>query len=247
MQIDFWTLGLQALNFLILVWVLHRFLYRPVLNVIVRRQAAVNEALAEAEGKRSSAEALARDSTERLSRIEEERQSILRHQQARIQEEREKILRDAQVKAEAESVASHTQLERELQRIENELADRMINMGVDLASRLVGDIDDMAVTEAFFQRLLEHLDGIGPDRLKVLRDEIGADQFLEIATPLPLDKTATKRWKKDLTAYLGHHFKARFMVDERLLAGVELRFPHSRIGFSWRDAIAAARQELAEP
>jgi F-type H+-transporting ATPase subunit b len=41
MALDGWTIALQTVNFAILVWLLHRFLYRPVLRVIDARKAEV--------------------------------------------------------------------------------------------------------------------------------------------------------------------------------------------------------------
>jgi F-type H+-transporting ATPase subunit b len=40
MKIDWWTLGLQTINILVLVWILSRFLFRPVSDMIAARQAA---------------------------------------------------------------------------------------------------------------------------------------------------------------------------------------------------------------
>lgn len=40
MTIDWWTLGLQTVNVLVLVWILARFLFRPVARIIADRQAA---------------------------------------------------------------------------------------------------------------------------------------------------------------------------------------------------------------
>ena len=40
MKIDWWTLGLQAVNVLILVWLLSRFLFKPVAAIIAERQQA---------------------------------------------------------------------------------------------------------------------------------------------------------------------------------------------------------------
>src|SRR5215471_6750937 len=41
MHLDWWTIGLQTINFGILVWLLHRFLYKPVLTMIDARKAEV--------------------------------------------------------------------------------------------------------------------------------------------------------------------------------------------------------------
>ena len=56
MQIDWWTLGLQTINFLIVIWLLSRFLYRPVRKIIEEREAADQAASDEAEQKLKEAE-----------------------------------------------------------------------------------------------------------------------------------------------------------------------------------------------
>ncbi|MEZ5438197.1 MAG: hypothetical protein R3F12_07555 [Lysobacteraceae bacterium] len=40
MHFDVWTFGLQLINFIILVWLLQRFLYRPVLRLLDQRRQA---------------------------------------------------------------------------------------------------------------------------------------------------------------------------------------------------------------
>lgn len=58
MHLDPWTLGLQAANFLVLVWLLHRFLYRPVLGIIAARQAAADKLTADVQAEKTAAESL---------------------------------------------------------------------------------------------------------------------------------------------------------------------------------------------
>ena len=55
MNFDWTTFALEAINFLILVWLLKRFLYRPILDAVARRQAAVARTLADAEAARVDA------------------------------------------------------------------------------------------------------------------------------------------------------------------------------------------------
>ena len=49
MRIDWWTLGLQTFNVLVLVLILSRFLFRPVAAIIEERRAAAAKLLADAE------------------------------------------------------------------------------------------------------------------------------------------------------------------------------------------------------
>ncbi|MEO5958542.1 MAG: F0F1 ATP synthase subunit B, partial [Opitutaceae bacterium] len=55
MLIDWFTVGAQVLNFLILVWLMKRFLYKPILNAIDAREKKISAELADAESKRAEA------------------------------------------------------------------------------------------------------------------------------------------------------------------------------------------------
>ena len=56
MQIDWWTLGLQAVNALVLIWLLAHFLFRPVVDAIAARQKAAGQLLADAKAAKEAAE-----------------------------------------------------------------------------------------------------------------------------------------------------------------------------------------------
>jgi len=55
MLIDWFTVGAQVLNFLILVWLLKHFLYKPILNAIDAREKRIASELADADAKKSEA------------------------------------------------------------------------------------------------------------------------------------------------------------------------------------------------
>ena len=58
MALDWMTFVLELINFLVLIWILNRFLYRPLMNVIAQRKAAIHKTLSDAEVTRSAAQAL---------------------------------------------------------------------------------------------------------------------------------------------------------------------------------------------
>ena len=74
MHLDWWTIGLQTINFSILVWLLHRFLYKPVLTMIDARKAEVRRQFDAAKGVEEKAKA-------RFAAVEAERDPLM-HQLA---------------------------------------------------------------------------------------------------------------------------------------------------------------------
>ena len=68
MLIDWFTVVAQALNFLILVWLLKRFLYKPMLDAIDAREKRIATQLADADAKKAAAQRSARTSSTRTRR-----------------------------------------------------------------------------------------------------------------------------------------------------------------------------------
>jgi F-type H+-transporting ATPase subunit b len=65
MLIDWFTVGAQVLNFLILVWLMKRFLYKPILNAIDAREKRIAKELADADATRAEAQRSATSSSRR--------------------------------------------------------------------------------------------------------------------------------------------------------------------------------------
>ena len=87
MQFDWWTFAFQVINVLVLMWLLSRFMFRPIARIIAERQAETGKALAEAEAaKAQAAEAAA------VARAEEQKNAA----------ERLKIIEVARAEAEAQ-------------------------------------------------------------------------------------------------------------------------------------------------
>jgi F-type H+-transporting ATPase subunit b len=65
MLIDWFTVGAQAINFIILVWLLKRFLYKPILDAVDAREKRVATELADADAKKAEAKRSATSSSTR--------------------------------------------------------------------------------------------------------------------------------------------------------------------------------------
>ena len=77
MQIDWWTLGLQTLNVLVLLWILNRFLFRPVAGMIAKRQATAAESLEKAQKAKSEADAEREKAQAENARLASARDEVL--------------------------------------------------------------------------------------------------------------------------------------------------------------------------
>ena len=77
MLIDWFTVAAQAVNFLILVWLLKRFLYKPVLAAIDEREKRIATQLQDAEKKKAEALKEQTDFLHKNEEFEQQRAALL--------------------------------------------------------------------------------------------------------------------------------------------------------------------------
>ena len=109
MQLDWTTFLLQVINFLVLVWLLKRFLYRPVMEVIARRQAGIDKTVEDARAVEARATALRSDYEAKLAELDTAHAAQVARLADDIATERGKRLEklDAELAAERQKRASY--------------------------------------------------------------------------------------------------------------------------------------------
>jgi F-type H+-transporting ATPase subunit b len=245
MSFSWSTFALQAVNFLVLVWLLKRYLFKPVGAVVAERKAEIASAQAAAEAARQSAEQARKDLESRQSQIEAERQAITDKARAQVADERAKMIEDARADIEKQKAAALKRLDEERDSAAREVIDRSIQLAIGIAQRLLQQFSAPSLEELFLDRVLNHLDHLAATERDALLGQLGRDGGqLIVATAYPLGPEAESRWRVALSQRLGEHSQIAFAVDAELIAGVELKFPHAVLRFSWRDALDDARREL---
>ena len=239
MHIDWWTLLLQAINFLVLLWLLHRLLYRPVLAAIDARQATIKrdrEAAAEA---RRTAEETSAAQRQRLDEIEEARRAILSAAESDATARRDNVLADA--RREAESLAARTRDQLSSERHDAALALRReaCRLATAIAQRLLQQTTKPSA-EAFLEILAVEFDSA-----KTAGPPAASEALAEVACMPALDPAAEARWRQTICQRLGAR-SVRFSADPDLLAGARITIAGLQLEASWRDALARAEMELIE-
>src|SRR5271154_4826322 len=102
MTIDWWTLGIQTVNVVVLVWLLGRFFWRPVAAMIEQRRATAQRIVAEADAKRGEATAALAEIAQTRAGFAKEREAILA--QAHEVAEKARATRLAEAEKEAQSL-----------------------------------------------------------------------------------------------------------------------------------------------
>lgn len=244
MHVDGLSIAFQALNFLILAYLLHRFLWRPVTAMLDRRKKELDDAAAKAEATTAAAEAGRQRYEAKLDAVEVDRAARLAEAEAQIAEARERALGEARDAARAEIEAARAEISEERRAASEEVTREAVGLAVAISRRMLADLGSTSLAGAFLDRICGRIDSMTPAEIAALRADLGERGVLRIATAPALDDEARARVRARLTERLGPVPKVDFVVDDALVAGVEVRFPHARIASSLAHGLEAARKEL---
>jgi len=244
MHLDWWTIALQTINFAVLVFLLYRFLYKPVLRLIDARQAEVQRQYDNAKAAEDKAAA-------HLAALEAER--------AGINAERETLLKSAAVAAEKAAEARRQVAERDAQALiegtrktlatEREQALQearrtALDLGSDFARRLLAEVPAQFRAEAWMERIEKSLVELPKSELEALTSQLKDGGSLTIATASALSPTSADALRNRLGHLLGSGLTIDFQVNPELIGGAELHFPAAVLRCSWQSALAALRSEI---
>lgn len=244
MQVDWWTLALQTVNFLVLVWLLYRFLYKPVQRIVEERKRETELALAEAEAARLKAIDEAAGYQAKTVALAEEREKLIRDARAQIELDRQEILAEARRQAEALANSERDALLTERSEALKDLQNGAATLAVTLAKKLLQDTPQESAHDEFIRRIDERLSAMTDWEQSSLLDVHSRRGTVEIITASSLTKAQQEKWKQMLAERLGTECEVRFSCDEELIRGVRVRFSRATIEASWASMLRQTEELL---
>ena len=131
------TILAQMLNFFILVWILHRFAYKPLVGMMNARKEQIANDLASAEQSRLEAEQIKADYAAQIAKARQEAQEIVEkaHHQAKLSTAEEVAAARSQIENEKERARQDIVIERD--RAMNSLRNEVVSLSVAMAGKVV--------------------------------------------------------------------------------------------------------------
>ncbi len=247
MHIDWWTLALQTINVLILIWILSRFLFTPVANIVKTRQAAAQKLLDDARAAKAAAVAERDKAAAEAARLAGSRGEALNAAATEAEAEKSAILAAARGEAEKLRTAAKADIERARQGEAAAVADRASRLAVDIAAKLLDRLPDEARVEGFLDGLADGLAALP----EATRAGVGANGApLRLKAARSLTEAEKKACRTRLGKALGRPIEIQVEADPNLIAGLEIETPHAVVRNSFRadlDRIAAELSRHDQP
>jgi F-type H+-transporting ATPase subunit b len=222
-ELDWVTFTLEIVNFLVLVWILQHFLYKPVMRTIAQRKAAIDQTLADAKTQQTDAATLERTYRDRLAAWEEEKGRLRAQAKAEIDAEGERQLAALQRTLAAEREKDQVLRQRAMRETQNRLEQEAVAQGAQFAARLLARVADGELQKRLVDMALEDIGRLPDDAVQILRDAWRAGgNKVNIASAFALPAADRGALRQGLAKIIGADPAAEFTEKQELLAGLRI-------------------------
>ncbi len=245
MLIDWFTVGAQVLNFLILVWVLKRFLYKPILHAIDAREQRIATTLADADAKMSEAEQERTEFQQKNEAFDQQRDERLSQAKDEAKAERQRLFDEARQAAEDLRGKRQEALRREHEHLHEEIARRTQEEVFAIARKTLADLAGASLEErisAVFTRRVRELD----DETKSTLGQALASAPAVVRSAFDLPGEQREAIQRAVNETFSADIKLSFETAADVVSGIELTAAGQKVAWSIADYLSSLEKGVSD-
>lgn len=244
MLIDWFTVLAQLINFLILVYLLRRFLYKPVLNAIHEREKRVSDQLNTASQQMAQAENARLSYEEKNRELDQKKETLVNEAKAAAEQERQQLLEQAKKEYGDLRKKLRESLAEERNSLDEEIRDRIRDEVFDIARKVLSDLADSALEAQIVAVFLKKLKALSPEDWQVLKKGTRNGQILTVRSAFELGPDQEKAITGTISQLLAENVSLQFQTASGEIAGVELSGQGYRLGWTISDYLHSLEKRI---
>jgi F-type H+-transporting ATPase subunit b len=247
MLIDWFTVGAQAINFIILVWLLKRFLYHPILDAVDAREKRVATELADADAKKAEAKKDRDEFQRKNEEFDQQRAALLSKATEEAKAERQRLLGEARQAADALNAKRQEALRSDAHNLGEAISRRTRQEVFAIARKVLMDLATTSLEErvaGVFTRRLREMDGKAKAGLAEALKSASDPALVRSAFDLPEEQRAAIQ--NALNETFSAKIRVHFETAPDLVSGIELTTNGQKVAWSIADYLASLEKGVEE-
>ncbi len=247
MLIDWFTVSAQVVNFLILVWLLKRFLYKPILHAIDAREKRIAAELADADAKMSEAQQERDEFQHKNEAFDQQRSALLNQATDEAKTERQRLLDEARQAADALRAGRQEALQREQQSLGDEILRRTREEVFAIVRQTLTDLAGTTLEERMSEvltRRLQELNKEAKEGLAMALKTSSDPMLVRSAFELPSEQRSAIQ--QALNEIVSADIQVRFETAPDLISGIEFIANGWKVAWSITDYLASLEMSVGE-
>lgn len=247
MLINWFTVTAQIFNFLVLVYLLKRFLYKPIVRAMDERERRIASRLEEAEKREEAARQEQDQYEEKKREIDDQRDTLLGQIKEDVETQRKELVSKARLQVDAVRTNWYHALEREKEAFLQELRERAGKHVCAIARRALKDLGNVELEQLMVRLFIERLRGLDQAEQKALKESVHkAKREVAVTSAFEIPEAMSREIAEVLRAYTAHSEGLRFETSPDVICGIELRAHGRKIAWSVRDYLEGLETTFAE-
>jgi F-type H+-transporting ATPase subunit b len=247
MLIDWFTVGAQILNFLILVWLLKRFLYQPILHAIDAREKRIATELADADAKKAEAQKERDAFQQKNEAIDQQRDDLLRKAADDAQVERQRLLDEARQAAEILRLKRQEALRTEVCDLKQAIQQRTRQEVFAITRKTLADLAATSLEERLVEVLLQRLRGMDGKAKEGFAEALKKNEHaLIVRSAFALPDEQREAMHQGINTLFSAETSIQFETKPDLICGIELATNGQKVAWSIADYLLSLEQGVDE-
>jgi F-type H+-transporting ATPase subunit b len=251
MLIDWFTVISQALNFLLLVWLMKHFLYGPILKAIEKREAKIADTIAKAKTENEKANTLRTEFEKKNTDIDKNKDDLLKKGQDEANSEKTKLLEGVKKEADDSRKKWREALETE-QKDTNDRIQKLVRDEVfSIAKKALKDLADTELEDCIYKEFIKRLVNIDQKEISAIQGMLQIKHPpLLVESTYELSADQQKHLQKAAVKIFNTDVDLKFENSPSLISGIRLTIGGKRIEWSianYLETLKNSMHELAKP
>lgn len=238
MELDWSTFALEIINFLVLVWLLKRLLYKPVLNAIAERKADIQRTRSEAETLRKEAQILREQYEHRQAEWGQEKDRARSQMLDEVNAEKVRLLAALRSTLEKEHEKATALEKRRLEELTRQVEDTAIVQGGEFSARLLARFASPELEAKLVELVIADLRQLSEERRQAIRTSCSKiDASIIVSSAYALNQSQRESLLEAILSLIGRPVSCEWREDTHLLAGIRLSLGPWMLGANLQDEL----------
>jgi F-type H+-transporting ATPase subunit b len=245
--IDWFTVAAQVVNFLVLVYLLKRFLYGPIIRAMDERERKIASRMEEAEDRRQEAEREAQAYLKKNAEFDARREAMLSRAGEEADARRKALVSEARSQADALRANWFEAVQREKEAFLQDLRQRTSKHVCAIARRALKDLSNAKLEDRMIQVFIDRIQKLDEEEKKALEEAVlRSGHMIDIHSSFKIPQKMGQKILENLKKRISDRVEARFEISPDSICGIELRAHGHKVAWSVEDYLQTLEESLTD-
>ncbi len=245
MKINWFTLIAQAINFLVLMWLLKKYLYKPILKAIDERETKILGQLKDAESKKAESLKEREEYAQKIRTFDTQKEGMLQKAVTAANEEGLRLMEVSRKEANALKERLEKSLFEEQEKRNHDMVRHIEKEVLEIARKTLSELSSVGMEEQAVNTFLQKIKSLTEQEKKQFLSALGAgSNSILVRSAFELTGKLQTDIQKRLSEFAGKGCHFTFEISPELIGGIEVTVNGYRLSWNIAAYVASLEKDI---